>query len=130
MSDALYSGSRFRTFNVIDDFNRECLAVEIDTSITGHRLIRVFEQLRQERGLPRTLRVDNGPNAYIERFNRTYREEFLSLYLFSSLNEVREATYHWKIDYNERRPHDALGDFTPEEYRQNNAGNSTLELST
>jgi putative transposase len=61
MCDTLYSGNRFRTFNVIDDFNRECLAVEIDTSITGKRLIRVFERLKSERGLPETLRVDNGP---------------------------------------------------------------------
>ena len=61
MSDALYEGTRFRTFNVIDDFNRESLAVEIDTSLTGRRLIRIFEQLRLERGLPQRLRVDNGP---------------------------------------------------------------------
>lgn len=61
MSDALHVGNRFRTFNVIDDFNRECLAVEIDTSLTGKRLIRVFERLRSERGLPGVLRVDNGP---------------------------------------------------------------------
>lgn len=61
MNDALYSGSRFRTFNFIDDFNRECLAVEIDTSITGKRLIRLFKRLRQECGLPEALRVDNGP---------------------------------------------------------------------
>jgi transposase InsO family protein len=60
MSDALHAGNRFRTFNVIDDFNRECLAVEIDTSLTGRRLIRVFERLRNERGLPDVLRVDNG----------------------------------------------------------------------
>jgi putative transposase len=61
MSDTLYVGKRFRTFNVIDDFNREVLAIEIDTSITGKRLIRVFERLRLDRGLPETLRVDNGP---------------------------------------------------------------------
>ena len=59
MSDSLYAGNRFRTFNVIDDFNRECPAVEIDTSITGKRLIRVFERLRLERGLPGVLRTDN-----------------------------------------------------------------------
>jgi putative transposase len=158
MCDTLYSGNRFRTFNVIDDFNRECLTVEINTSITGRRLIRVFERLRSERGLPEVLRVDNGPeflsgdfvawaeqagmtiryiepgqpnqNAYVERFNRTYREEFMSLYLFRNLQEVREGTHEWRIGYNERRPHDSLGDLTPDEYRQNNAGNSTLELST
>lgn len=158
VSDALYAGKRFRTFNVIDDFNRECLTVEIDTSLTGTRLIRVFERLRAERGLPNVLRTDNGPeflnsefvtwaesngmtiqyiqpgepnqNAYIERFNRTYREELLSLYLFNSLSEVREATYWWRNDYNELRPHDSLGNMTPAEYMDNYTRNSTLKLST
>jgi len=158
VSDALYAGKRFRTFNVIDDFNRECLAVEIDTSITGKRLIRVFERLRSERGLPHVLRTDNGPeflnsefvawaeaagmiihyiqpgepnqNAYIERFNRTYRDEVLSLYLFSSLTEVRETTHWWMIDYNEHRPHDSLGRITPANYMENYTRNSTLQLST
>jgi len=158
MSDALYAGKRFRTFNVIDDFNREALKIEIDTSITGRRLIRVFEQLRLDRGLPGLLRVDNGPeflsgefvtwaesvgmmihyiqpgepnqNAYIERFNRTYRNELLDLYLFRNLAEVREATYWWMIGYNEERPHDSLGDLTPNEYISENARNSTLQLYT
>jgi putative transposase len=157
MSDALYAGKRFRTFNVIDDFNREALHVEIDTSITGRRLIRIFERLRLERGLPDVLRVDNGPeflsgefvtwaesagmmihyiqpgepnqNAYIERFNRTYRNELLDLYLFRNLAEVREATYWWMIEYNEQRPHDSLGDLTPAEYMSRSAGNSTFKLS-
>lgn len=158
MSDTLYAGNRFRTFNVIDDFNRECLAIEIDTSITGKRLIRVFERLRLERGLPDVLRVDNGPeflsgefvawaeaagiiiqyiqpgkpnqNAFIERFNRTYREEVLSLYLFRNMKEVREITYWWRNDYNELRPHDALEDMTPMEFMENYTGNSTSKLST
>lgn len=157
MSDTLYAGKTFRTFNVIDDFNRECIAVEIDTSLTSRRIIRVFERLRQERGLPHVLRVDNGPeflsgdfvtwaeaagmmihyiqpgepnqNAYIERFNRTYREEVLSLYVFRSLSEVRETTYWWMNDYNELRPHDALGDLTPADYMQRYTENSTFELS-
>ena len=157
MSDALYAGSRFRAFNVIDDFNREVVAIEIDTSLTAKRLIRVFERLQLTRGLPEVLRVDNGPeflsselvtwaesvgmmilyiqpgepnqNAYIERFNRTYREEVLNLYLFASLTEVREITYWWMIDYNEQRPHDALGDLTPAEYMEQNVGNSTLQMS-
>lgn len=157
VSDALYVGNRFRAFTVIDDFNREAITVEVDTSIRAKRLIRVFEQIRQDRGLPKVLRVDNGPeflsgefvawaesvgmkiqyiepgepnqNAYIERFNRTYREEVLDLYLFSSIQEVRETTYWWLIDYNENRPHDSLGDLTPAEYLQQNAGNSTLQWS-
>ena len=158
MSDSLYAGNRFRTFNVIDDFNRQCLTIEIDTSITGKRLIRVFERLRGERGLPDVLRVDNGPeflggdfvswaesagmfiqyiqpgepnqNAYIERFNRTYRNELLDLYLFQNLEEVREATYWWMIEYNEQRPHDSLDDLTPAECLSKNGGNSILQLST
>jgi putative transposase len=157
MSDTLYTGKRFRTFNVIDDFNREALQIEIDTSLTSKRLIRVFERLKIERGLPDTLRVDNGPeflsgafvgwaesngmtiqyiqpgepnqNAYIERFNRTYRNELLDLYLFRNLAEVRDATYWWMIEYNEQRPHDSLNDLTPVEYMEKNAENSTYKLS-
>lgn len=158
MSDSLYAGHRFRTFNIIDDFNRQCLAIELDTSITGKRLIRVFERLRNQRGLPGVLRTDNGPeflsgdfvswaesvgmfiqyiqpgepnqNAYIERFNRTYREEVLNLYLFRNLAEVREITYSWIIDYNERRPHDSLKNMTPLEVMERYTGNSILKLST
>ncbi len=158
VSDTLHNGRRFRTFNVVDDFNREAMHIEIDTSITSGRLVRVFDQLRQQHGLPQVLRTDNGPeflgevftswaksagmaiqyiqpgkpnqNAYIERFNRTYREELLDQHLFASLDDVREATYDWMIEYNEERPHDSLADLTPMEARQQAAGNSTLELST
>ena len=158
MSDALFNGRRFRTFNVVDDFNREVLHIEIDTSITSLRLVRIFERLRTEHGLPQVLRTDNGPeflgevftawakdagmaiqyiqpgkpnqNAFIERFNRTYRNELLDLHLFASLDDVREATYWWMIEYNEERPHDSLGDLTPLETRAKLAGNSTFNLST
>ncbi|MGB5324129.1 MAG: integrase core domain-containing protein, partial [Pseudomonadales bacterium] len=123
----------------------EVLAIEIDTSITSARLVRVFERLKEQHGLPQVLRTDNGPeflgevftewaknngmaiqyiqpgkpnqNAYIERFNRTYREEILDQYLFTSLEHVREATWFWMIEYNEERPHDSLGDMTPAEKR-------------
>ena len=69
-------------------------------------------------------------NAYIERFNRTYRDEVLNLYLFKDLQEVREQTYWWMIGYNEERPHDSLADLTPAEYMEQYAENSILELST
>jgi len=156
MSDSLYSGNRFRTFNVIDDFNRECLAIEIDASLTGKRLIHVFERIRKERRLPDILRVDNGleflggnfvswsesvgmfiqyiqpgepnQNAYVERFNRTYREEeVLDPYLFRNLAEVREITYWWMIDYNGKRPHDSLKHMTPLEVMKNYTGNSIFK---
>jgi len=123
MSNALSHGTRFRTFNLIDDFNREVLAIEIDTSLRAERIIRVLDRLKEARDLPHMIRVDNGPefvaqrlqdwgkanrgliyyiqpghptqNAFIERFNRTYRNEVLNLYLFRSLEEVRELTAEW-----------------------------------
>lgn len=144
MSDSLLSGRSFRTFNVIDDFNREALSIEVDTSLPAGRVVRVLDTIASWRGYPQRLRSDNGPeliskkletwakahdvvldfiepgkpaqNAYIERFNRTYREEVLSLYLFSSLTEVREITEQWLEEYNAIRPHDSLGGLTPHQY--------------
>lgn len=141
MSDALLNGRRFRTFNVIDDFNREALTMEADTSLPALRVIRVLDRVAAERGYPQRVRVDNGPeftskvfeqwaqahhvqldftmpgrpaqNAYIERFNRTYREEVLDFYLFVSLTAVREITQTWLHRYNHERPHDALHGLTP-----------------
>lgn len=158
MSDALANGRRFRTFNVVDDCTRQAIHIEIDTSISSERLVRVFDGLRRQHQLPQVLRTDNGPeflgeafvrwakhagvaiqyiqpgkpnqNAYIERFNRTYREEVLDQHLFTRLDDVREATSWWMIEYNEERPHDALGDRTPIETRQRAAGVSTFEVST
>ena len=156
MSDALACGRRFRTFNVVDDINREALHIEVDTSINSSRLVRIFEQLKRDHGLPQVLRSDNGPeflgeaftawveangvaiqyiqpgkpnqNAYIERFNRTFREEVLDQHLFARLDDVREAAHWWMIEYNELRPHDSLGDQTPAEVRQRSARGSTSEL--
>lgn len=144
MSDCLQSGRRFRTFNVIDDFNREALAIEIDTSLPTMRVIRTLEQMADWRGLPQWLRSDNGPefisskfaawarhhhielafiqpgkpaqNAYIERFNRTYREAVLDQYLFHSLHDVRTITEYWLEIYNYCRPHDALDGLTPHQF--------------
>ena len=144
MSDSLLCGRRFRTFNVIDDFNREVLAIEIDLSLPSQRIIRVLDQIIAWRGYPEKLRMDNGPefisialaewaeerdirlefikpgkptqNSYVERFNRTYRDEILNRYLFKTLTEVRELTENWIREYNDERPHDSLDDLTPWEY--------------
>lgn len=144
MSDALMCGRRFRTFNVVDDFNRESLAIEIDLNLPAPRVIRVLDRIASQRGYPERVRMDNGPefvsvalagwaedhhvqlefiqpgrpmqNSYIERFNRTYRDEVLDLYLFRSLTEVRDMTSNWMTKYNEERPHDALQDMAPVEY--------------
>jgi len=137
MTDSLWDGRRFRLLNVVDDYNREVLAIETDTSLPALRVIRVLEQLKDYRGLPDMIRVDNGPefishkldcwcrdhkitlvfiqpgeptqNAYVERFNGTIRNELLNTYIFTSLTEVREKAEEWMQDYNYHRPHRALG---------------------
>jgi putative transposase len=144
VSDALWSGRRFRTFNVIDDFNREALGIEIDTNLPAPRVVRALEQLVAIRGRPTVLRLDNGPefisgalrrwadshgielrfiqpgrpmqNGYVERFNRTYREEVLNCYVFETLGEVRRMTADWMPRYNEQRPHESLGNLAPRQY--------------
>jgi putative transposase len=146
MQDALWDGRRFRTFNVIDDFNREALAVEVDTSISAYRVIRVLDQIANWRGFPAKVRFDNGPeltalavadwaeandvelafikpgrpmqNGFIERFNRSYREAVLNMYIFETLEDVRTETEKWLDVYNRQRPHDSLGNLTPIEYLQ------------
>ncbi|HCA9669002.1 TPA: transposase family protein [Klebsiella variicola subsp. variicola] len=145
MHDALVCGRRFRTFNVVDDFNREALALEIDLNIPAQRVVRVLDRIVANRGYPLKMRMDNGPelvsltlaqwaeehgvmldfirpgkstqNAFIERFNRTYRTEILDFYLFRTLNEAREITERWLAEYNGERPHESLNNLTPEEYR-------------
>jgi putative transposase len=144
MSDALANGRTFRTLNVIDDFNREALWIEVDTSLPAERVVRVLDQLLFWRGKPIRIRMDNGPelisqrlenwaqekhiellhiqpgkpaqNAYIERFNRTYREEVLDAYLFDDLEEVRTITERWLEDYNTIRPHEALQGLAPRQF--------------
>lgn len=148
MHDALVCGRRFRTFNVVDDFNREALSIEIDLNLPALRVVRVLDRIAANRGYPVMLRMDNGPefislalaewaeqhavklefiqpgkptqNAFIERFNQTYRTEILDFYLFRTLNEVREITERWVSEYNCERPHESLNNMTPEECRQHN----------
>lgn len=144
MHDALYDGRRFRTLNVIDEANREALTIEIGTSIPARRLIRTLSCLIDWYGAPNSIRLDNGPemtshdftqwaadkgialrfiepgepnqNAYIERFNRTYRHEVLDAYLFKSIEQVQHITEEWLREYNEQRPHDALGGLPPRRF--------------
>lgn len=157
MSDAVMGGRRFRTFNVVDDFNREALAIDVDLSLPAQRVIRVLERIVAWRGLPAALRMDNGPefissaladwaaehqvhlefikpgkptqNSFVARFNRTYRTEILDRDAFKNLHEVRMLTENWRREYNEERPPDSLNDLTPGEYlaHAKQAENSNLD---
>jgi putative transposase len=141
MHDQLGNGRAFRLSNVIDDFNREALGIKVDFSLPSERIIRALDQIIEWRGQPAVIRSDNGPenisgliqawagrrgirlqyiqpgnpqqNAYVERFNRTVRCEWLSQYLWEDLDEVRCYATQWMYNYNHHRPHMALGGFTP-----------------
>lgn len=146
MSDSLSTGRRFRVLTIVDDYSRECPAMEVDTSINGVRVVRTLERLAQMRGLPKVITVDNGPefagqaldewayqkgvtlnfiepgkpveNAYIESFNGKFRDECLNENWFMSLFQAREIVETWRMDYNQERPHSSLGNLTPQEFAQ------------
>ena len=141
MTDTLDDGRRFRTVNVIDEGNREALAIEVSPSLPSVRVIALLEELVAQHGIPQAIRCDNGPeftssalttwsqargitmqyiqpgkpsqNAFMERFNRTYRHEILDAYVFESLADVRDVTTAFLHNYNTRRPHDSLGRVPP-----------------
>ena len=143
MHDRLSDGRAFRLFNVIDDFNREGLCIEVDFSLPAERVMRSLEQIIEWRGKPRALRCDNGPeyisialktwaenhdiqldyiepgkpqqNAYVERYNRTVRYDWLVQYLFESIADVQNFATRWLWTYNHERPNMALGGITPKQ---------------
>jgi putative transposase len=144
--DVLENGRRVRLLAVVDDFTRACLAIEVDTSLGGHRVVQVLERVVAERGRPTILMMDNGPefvgraldswayaqgiqlhfiepgkpnqNAYVESFNGRLRDECLNEHWFLNLAEARDTVEAWRLDYNGFRPHSSLGNVSPAEFEQ------------
>lgn len=146
LADGLADGRRLRCLAIVDDCTRECLALEVDTSITGTRVKAVLERLADTRGLPRSITVDHGPefegqvldawayqrcvtlsfirpgkpneNAYIESFNGKFRDECLNEHWFITMAQARRIIEAWRIEYNTERPHSSLDDLTPQEFAE------------
>lgn len=144
MEDRLENGRKFRTLNIIDDYNREALAIEADYSFPAYKVVKMVKRVIEWRGKPEEIRSDNGTefiakvfelfcensgiehvriqkgkpnqNGYVERFNRTFREDVLDLNIFENINQVREKTEEFLEDYNNYHPHDSLGNMSPIEF--------------
>ena len=144
VTDALADGRAFRCFTLVDDFTRECPALEIAPSLPAWRVIHVLERVAAERGLPKSIVCDNGPefrsktldqwayergvvlqfirpgkpveNAYCESFNGKLRDECLNANWFTTLSDAQRAIEQWRVEYNTERPHKNLGRRTPAEF--------------
>jgi putative transposase len=144
MSDQLFDGRRMRLLTLVDNFTRESLAIEVNDHIGAHKVVEVLMHVGKGRKLPRTIRVDNGPefiskvldqwaylngveldfsrpgkptdNGLIEAFNGRLRQECLNESWFLSLEDAREKVESWRQQYNVERPHGALGNMAPAEY--------------
>ena len=152
--DSVGEGRKLRMLNVVDDYTRECLWIEVDSGLSGARVCRVLDWLMFTRGKPKTILMDNGPeftgkaldkwayenqiglqfiepgkpmqNAYVESFNGKLRDECLNEHWFWNLAEAREVIEAWRMDYNETRPHSSLGNLTPSEYAEKFFGANPL----
>lgn len=145
MSDALQGGRKIRILTLIDDYNRECLCVRVGISMPSEYVCRILGEVMEIKGKPNKIRTDNGPeftsayykqwmkrinvepvyiqpgkpaqNGYIERFNRTYREDVLDRYLFDEIGQAQILSEEWQEDYNYGHPHQSLGGMTPIGYK-------------
>jgi putative transposase len=145
VSDQLANGRRFRVLNVVDDHTRECVLNIVDFSISGERVARALDEMREKRGLPTQIVMDNGPeftskamflwsqssgvklhfiqpgrptqNAFVESYNGKFRDACLNEHWFVSIADARRIIESWRIHYNTVRPHSSLGNRTPEQFR-------------
>ena len=144
MRDNLSDGRTIKLLSVVDEYNRKCFRIEVDTSINGIRVTKILSEISQIEGLPEIIIIDNGPefisnaldawayqrgvkltfirpgkpveNAYIESFNGRLRDECLNESWFLSIEHARRVVEDWRIDYNTARPHSSLGNLSPEEF--------------
>jgi len=147
VADGLIGGRKLRCLTIVDDYSRECVALEVDSSINGRRVAAVLDRLSEVRGLPLSITVDHGPefegqvldawayehgvqlnfirpgkpveNAYIESFNGRFRDECLNEHWFLTMAQARRVIESWRIEYNTERPHSSLKDLTPEQFANN-----------
>lgn len=156
--DHTIDGRQVKMLNVIDEFTRECLAIIVDHSLGADRVVATLARIAAQRGqAPAFVRFDNGPefvahavadwchenhvgavfidpgspwqNAWIESFNGRLRDELLNLWQFDSLLEAQVLIEDWRIDYNINRPHSALNQSTPDQYRKNWTANHQLKVA-
>ncbi len=144
VTDSLFNGHRFRSLTIVDNYSRECLAIEVGQHIKGEDVVRVVDRIKAMHGTPCFIKVDNGPefiskeldkwaydnkvtldfsrpgrpidNALVESFNGSFRDECLNTNWFLSLEDAREKIETWRRDYNEWRPHSSLDNLTPYQY--------------
>ena len=155
VTDVLENKRRFRALNIMDDYNREALHIEVDFSLTSNRVVWVLNHLLNRREKPKRIRMDNGPefianltatwskmhdiefkyiqpgkptqNAFVERFNGSFRRGTLNRFIFEDIDQVREQTQIWMDDYNHDRPHKALGYLSPKQYLKLNSLGDTAQ---
>jgi len=158
VTDSVVTGRRFRALTIVDDYSRECPAIEVDTSLGGARVVNVLERLAEMRGLPEVITVDNGPefagkildewayrkgvrlsfirpgkpveNAFAESFNSRLRDECLNDSWFMSVRHAREVIEAWRKDYNTVRPHSSLGGLAPQEFMELDGNTKTVMALT
>ena len=144
VTDSLATGRGFRALTIVDSYTRECPAIEVDSCLSAHRVTRVLERVIEQRGAPKAIRCDNGPeftsrhflswceerkiqlvfiepgrpmqNGHIESFNGRFRDECLNANWFTTLADARRKIEAWREDYNTERPHSALGYLSPDEF--------------
>ena len=157
VSDSLFNGRRFRALTIVDNYSRECVAIEVGQSIKGEDVVAVMDRLVKARGVPDRIQCDNGSefiskvldkwayerevtmdfsrpgkpmdNAMIESFNGSFRDECLNVNWFLSIADAREKIEKWRKEYNEFRPHSSLGNLTPRQFAEQFECQETIFLA-